>query len=284
MSATVTTIRPMLPGDADPAADAVIRGDWGDRRAFFHFASAHPECRPFVAVDAGGAVAGTGVATINGPVGWVGTIYVVPELRGAGVGKALTAAVIDALEEARCATLVLVATDLGRPVYERLGFAVQTRYRILEHDGSAVPAGQTEDEAIRPFGPTDVPTASVLDRAATGEDRRHLLEAFADEPGSWALEGPEGSLRAFLVRPPWGGGATIAPAAEDAVRLLDHRRRLAGPQGRVRAGLLDENVQGFARLDEAGWREAWSAVRMIRGQPLDWSPGQIWGQFNHALG
>jgi GNAT superfamily N-acetyltransferase len=283
MTATATTIRPMLPADADPAADAVIRGDWGDRRGFFHFAAAHAECRPFVAIDPDGAILGTGVATINGSVGWVGTIYVVPERRGEGIGRALTAAVVDALDDARCATQVLVATDAGRRVYEKLGFAIQTRYRILESDALPAASDGVGDLAIRPFGAADVPAAAALDRAATGEDRAHLIAAFATEPGSWALAA-DGTLRAFLVRPPWGGGATIGPDVDHAVRLLDHRRRLAGPGGRVRAGLLDENVDGLARLRGAGWTEAWSAVRMIRGAPLDWTPERIWGQFNHALG
>lgn len=275
------SIRALTPADVDPAADAVIRGDWGDRRRFFAFSAGHAESRPLVAVDPAGAIVGTGVGTVNGTVGWVGTIYVVPERRGEGIGGRLTAAVIGALERAGCRTLVLVATDQGRPLYEKLGFTIQTRYRILEHDA----LGDREtDPNVRPFSRDDVDQAARLDRIATGEDRRHLIAAFAGEAGSWALDGSHGELAAFLVRPPWGGGATIAPDAECAIRLLDHRRRAAEPGGRVRAGLIDDNATGLARLSEAGWRPVWTAVRMTRGDPLDWRPAWIWGQFNHAIG
>jgi len=58
----------------------------------------------------------------------------------------------------------------------------------------------------------------------------------------------------------------------------------AGPEGRVRVGLLDENDEGLARLTEVGLRLTWSAPRMLRGEPLVWRPEWIWGQFNHAMG
>jgi hypothetical protein len=48
-----------------------------------------------------------------------------------------------------------------------------------------------------------------------------------------------------VVRAPWGGGATIAEDPADAMRLLDARRRSAGPEQRVRAGIVD-HVDGLA--------------------------------------
>ena len=52
----------------------------------------------------------------------------------------------------------------------------------------------------------------------------------------------------------------------------------------MRVGLLDENVEGLARLTEVGLRPTWSAPRMLRGEPPAWHPDWIWGQFNHAMG
>jgi hypothetical protein len=48
--------------------------------------------------------------------------------------------------------------------------------------------------------------------------------------------------------------------------------------------LLQENVAGLERLLSVGWTESWSAPRLIRGEPLDWDPTAIWGQFNFAIG
>jgi len=67
-------------------------------------------------------------------------------------------------------------------------------------------------------------------------------------------------------------------------RLLEMRRRSTGLSGKAGAGLLGSNVAGRERLRSAGWHEEGSGVRMIRGEPLDWHPEAIWGQFNGALG
>ena len=280
-TSTRATIRPMLPSDVDVASDAILRASWGDRRTWFEFATSQPQCLPVVA-EIDGRLVGTGVGTANGPVGWVGTIWVDPDHRGAGLGRALTQAIIDGLEAAGCRTLVLVATDQGLPLYERMGFRLQTRYRILEAAGLD-PALGAPDKAIREFAPVDLPAIVDLDRAATGEDREHAIRRFASPSTARVLD-VEGVLGGFVIRAPWGGGATVATEARDAIRILDARRRASGPGGRVRVGLVEENVTGLAALEAAGLTPIWSAPRLLRGDPVDWRPDWIWGQFNHAMG
>jgi predicted N-acetyltransferase YhbS len=270
----------MTPADIDQIVAAFLREDWGDRRANLDFATSHPETRPFVA-DADGTVVGTGLVTISGPAAWIGTVWVEPSWRRRGVGLALTQATLEAAEAAGCRTLVLVATEVGRPLYERLGFEVQTWYRMLEAPGLD---GETADPRVRPFAPADLQAIAALDRVVTGEDRAHLHRSFADPQTARVLEHDDGSLGGFVVRAPWGGGATIAPSLADAEVLLHARRVLSGSDRRVRAGLLAENEAGLERLLGAGWVEGWRAPRLVRGDPLPWQPTAIWGQFNLALG
>ncbi|MGH2476982.1 MAG: GNAT family N-acetyltransferase [Candidatus Limnocylindrales bacterium] len=276
-------LREMTAADIDPAVRAILADDWGDRRSWFEFAVASPTCRVFVADDGEGGIAGTGVATINGPVAWIGTIWVAPGQRGQGLGRALTQAPIDAAEAAGCRTLVLVATERGRPLYERLGFELQTWYRTMEAPGLAGDEG-APDPRIRPFRPDDLGAMGGLDRTATGEDRSRLLSALATPAGTQVLADDTDRPRAFLIRAPWGGGATIATRPDDALAILRARRLASGPDRRVRCGILLDNEAGAAALEADGWTEAWRAPRLIRGAPLAWHPEHIWGQFNHALG
>jgi len=168
-------IRLMTPADVEPVATAFLRENWGDRRLNLRFVTAHAESRPFVA-DAGGQVVGTSVLSINGIVGWIGTVWVDPAWRRRGIGLDLTRATIEEADRAGCRTLVLVATEAGRPLYERLGFEVQSWYRILQVDGLD---GASADPRIRAFRAGDLEAMAALDAAATGEDRAHLLRAFA---------------------------------------------------------------------------------------------------------
>ena len=271
----------MTPSDIDAVTESILRADWGDRRTWFDFATSQPECRPVVAEIEGGRLVGTGVGTANGAVGWVGTIWVDPAHRGAGLGRALTQAVIDGLEDAGCRTLLLVATDEGLPLYERMGFALQARYRILEAPG--LEATDVAEGSVRPFEAGDLEAMIGLDAMATGEDRAHAIGRFA-APGTTKVLAADGEVRAFVIRAPWGGGATIATRPGDAMQILDARRRAAGSTGRVRVGLVEDNAGGLAALEAADLRPIWSAPRLIRGEPLPWRPEWIWGQFNHAMG
>ena len=81
-------LRPMTAGDVEPVVAAILDDDWGDRKAWFAFALASPACRVFVAEDGNGRAVGTGVLTIHGSVGWIGTIWVAPSMRRRGIGLA----------------------------------------------------------------------------------------------------------------------------------------------------------------------------------------------------
>ena len=271
----------MTAPDVDAATAMILRGDWGDRRVFLEFATSQPECVPVVAIEAG-EVVGTGVGTANGGVGWIGAIFVDEAVRRRGIGRGLTDAVISGLDDAGCRTLVLVASQECRPMYQGMGFELQTLYATLEAFGKPTDAGA--DGAVRAFESADLDAMATLDREATGEDRRHLLARVATAESARVLVGTSGTLDAFTVRPPWGGGATIARRIENGVRILEARRAGLGPDRKVRAGLPIENQAGVARLQELGWNRSWNAPRMIRGGALDWHPNEIWGQFAMALG
>ncbi|HUQ44648.1 MAG TPA: GNAT family N-acetyltransferase [Candidatus Limnocylindria bacterium] len=278
-------LRRMRPDDVDAATEMVLGHGWGVRREWLAFAASQAACTPLIA-EFDRAVVATGVGTANGPVGWIGSIFVDPAFRGRGLGRAITQGIIDALDSAGCRTLVLVATSEGRRLYEPMGFQVQTHYRILEAPGLAAPDEPDEPAApsIRPFHSDDLPGLVALDRAATGEDRVHALNRLAVAATAKVAVGADGEISGFLVRPPWGGGATVARSIEDALTIVRARRVTSGLDGRVRVGVLQENREGLERLGFEGFRQAWSAPRMLRGEPLSWRPELIWGQFNHAMG
>jgi GNAT superfamily N-acetyltransferase len=275
------TIRPMTSDDAAPAADVIVRGGWGDRREFFGWAVGHDGALPVVAV-AEGTIVGTGVGSVHGRAGWVGAIFVDAAHRSRGLGAALTRWVIEDLETHGCTTLVLMATDLGRPIYEKLGFRVQTHYHMLATTG--LPRVGGDDDGIRVFQSADLPAIVELDRRVTGEDRAAVLASFVERGSAIVATDAANRVAGFLVRPPWGGGAMVAPDPRDALRLLAWRRRAAGPEGRVGAGLPTENEVGRTILAEQGWQEVARPVRMVRGAAPEWDPTALWGQLGGPLG
>jgi GNAT superfamily N-acetyltransferase len=275
-----TTLRTMAPTDVEPIAIAFERQGWGDRRSMLNWVTRYRYARPLVAV-ADDTIVGTGIACINGPVGWIGTIWTHPDRRRRGIGMALTEAVVRAAEAAGCRTLVLTATEAGRPMYERIGFEVQSGYRILEAPGTGIGA---DDPRGRPFRAEDLGAMARLASQATGEDREHLLTSFASPETARCWDDRDGRLAGFAVAAPWGSVHAIAPILDDGLAILRDRRSRRPPDHRVRTGLLIENEAGLERLLSDGWTDAWQAPRLVRGDPLAWEPRSIWGQFSFAIG
>ena len=280
---TAYQIREMTGDDVDAVGDVTAAGNFGDRREFFRVAVALSSCRPIVAMSDGHPI-GTGLGSIHGGVGWVGVIFVSPELRGRGIGRALTEAACEILDGAGCHSLVLVATELGRPIYERMGFREQTRYHMHPADYLAEMPAPPPGAVIRPILPADLESVVALDRQATGEERRPLIDAYASRGWLLADDDAAACLRGYLLPTFRGNAALIAPRAEDALCLMEAHRHLIPAGGTAWTGLLTENEPGRRLLAERGRTEWRSFPRMVRGPEPDWQPETIWGQFNHAMG
>ncbi|MBO8128419.1 MAG: GNAT family N-acetyltransferase [Peptococcaceae bacterium] len=271
-------IRPITAKDVEPAISVLQEQGW-DNRQQFEFYFNHPSCHPFVAV-VDGKVVGTAVGTRNGNVGWLGNIFVSLKFRRYGIGTALTSTLIEHLEKLGCRTLLLIATDLGRSIYERLRFTAVTCYHVFE--GPAL-ANLPRHPLLRPLTADDLPRVCELDRWVTGEDRSDLLRAFSDK--GWVVTSENGSICGFYISTPWGRGPIVATDPDAGKTLLDLRRaRDGGPDTVVKHAMTTENAVGRKYLARSGFKEINRLTRMIRGEPLHWHPAAIWGQFNFALG
>ena len=265
-------------GDVPAASSVGAEVGWPGRERRFAFFVGHPYCEAVMA-EADGRAVGVGFGTRNGAAGWIGLVCVRPGYQGRGIGAAITERVAELLEGRGCRTLVLTVTASGRPVYERLGFSVETHYR-----GFAGPGLQPEppEEGVRPMAPEDLPSVCDLDRRMTGEDRSHLLRALAG-PG-WVMDGDDGGVIGYHLPVPWGGGPLITPDPDAAKALTRLARTLAGPDGNVTFWLAEENEAGADLMAEMEFERSRCLPRMVRGEPSRWSPGSLWGLFSLGRG
>ena len=63
--------------------------------------------------------------------GYIWGVYVAPDNRGKGIGRALTQAVVEHLRSVGCTQVHLHASPAGRSVYESLGFVTSTEMRLV---------------------------------------------------------------------------------------------------------------------------------------------------------
>jgi ribosomal protein S18 acetylase RimI-like enzyme len=266
-------IRPAGPEDLARLGPVYEQSGFGARLAgVVGFAKARLEGEVVVA-EAGGELAGVAAGAVFGATGWVGGVAVVPAHRRAGLGGALTEAIVDYLEAAGVATVLLHATALGRPVYERLGFVAETAYLTLV--GPTLPRAARQPP-VRAGRAADLEAVVALDLAATGEDRGRLLTALWPAGG---LIAGDGRPLGYHLPSPWRpGGAIVAADPGAGLALLDAVR--AAPGEDVAISVPAANPAALAFLEAAGFSERFRTVRMHRGPRLRWDPAALFGAHN----
>jgi GNAT superfamily N-acetyltransferase len=268
------TLRSARPDDLVRLGPLYERSGFGARLAgVVGFARARLDGEVVVA-EADGELVGVAAGAVFTGTGWVGGVAVVPGHRRAGLGGALTEAIVEFLEGRGVATVLLHATALGRPVYERLGFVPEAAYLTLT--GPTRP-GSPGDPSLRAGRQADLEAVLALDLAATGEDRRRLLGALW--PTGGLVAAGNGRLLGYHLASPWrSGGAVIATDPGAGLALLDAVR--AAPGDEVGISVPAANTPAVQSLESAGFSERYRTVRMHRGPRVPWNPAALFGAHN----
>ena len=268
----VAAVREARHEEAGAIADLLSRAAFGptvSRLVAFPRTSPHGDV---LVADNGGDATGAVCCVSFGTTGWIGALGVAPEARRHGVGRALTEAAVERLHDRGAATVLLFATDMGRPLYERLGFVIEGAATAWRGTAGAIPTGVQ----VRRLREGDREAVSALDRAATGEDRSNLLEALHPLAGVAAERA--GTLAGWAAKAPYGAGIAICAHDDKAgVALM-----AAAANGPAPATLVvpDANAAAMANLRRWGFRAANAGERMRLGPPVAWRPERQFGLFN----
>jgi GNAT superfamily N-acetyltransferase len=222
--------------------------------------------------DVGRASVGAVCTLSFGATGWIGALGVEPRRRGRGIGMGLTEAAIARLRDRGARTVLLFATDLGRPVYDRLGFVAEGA--VTAWRGTAGLAGGAL--AVRPLREADRGRLAALDAAATGERRERFLDHLRPLDGLAAER--DGELRGWSARSPYGAGVAVcAPDAEAGAALLAAAARGPEPTTLV---VPAANAAAARALADWGFRPTAAGERLRLGPAVDWHPERQFALFN----
>jgi GNAT superfamily N-acetyltransferase len=190
-------IRLLTDGDVDAALALSASCGWNQRAEEWHMMLQIAPSGTFTASTPDGVV-GTAIGIDYGQFGWIAMMLVNPAWRGRGLGARLLEAAMGAVPPEL--PIRLDATPLGRPLYERYGFVLESSLTRHVRPADAGPPPAPDGE-VRPLAESDLATVMRLDDRISGAHRHDPLRwAFGDAPRyAWIGEKSAGSL------PPEGG-------------------------------------------------------------------------------
>jgi GNAT superfamily N-acetyltransferase len=255
------------------AVDVLRRAGFGSQVArLLEYPRRSPNGVILVAEGPGHSVVGVACTAAFATTGWIGAVGVAPEARRGGLGTALTEAAVRWLRGRGAQTVLLYATEAGRPVYERLGFVSEERAVAWRGVAGAAPPLD-----LQRLGDPDRARLRALDQAVTGERRDAVLDAIHPLAGVFAPGGVNG-MTGWAIASPWGAGTAIAATRpETGVALM--AAATSGPA----AGTLivpDGNLAADDALRAWRFVRLNDALRMRLGPEVRWHPEHQFGLFN----
>lgn len=225
------------------------------------------------AVEAEGQLLGTALWWPYGDdFATIGMIIVSPDAQRQGIGGRLMAAL---LADAAGRRITLITTKDGEPLYTKLGFArcgfITQHQAVLDK----VPAIDTA-VPVRAATPSDREAIGAVDAAASGMDRRVLLDALLEVADAVVVE-RAGVISGYGCVRRWGRGVVIGPvvaaSAEDAKAMV---AVLASAYEGVFVRIDVTDVSGLAPwLVKIGLPQVDRAPIMALGAPPVSAPGTM---------
>ena len=244
---------------------------WGDITPSIDFYTRSSFCFPIkIIVD--DEIAGIGTAIIHHTVAWLAHIIVRDTFRKRGIGRFITETLINSPEVKKCETVYLIATELGAPVYEKVGFETETEY--LYFKDVTIEKGIITSPMICPYESHFKTQVLDIDKTNSAEDRivhlePHLEKGYVYSPGK--IEG--------FYLPTFGDGLIIANKPSAGIELLklhlQSNNKIAFPK---------DNLAARNYVYEKGFKEFSTGKRMRIGKKRDVRLANIYNRIGGNVG
>lgn len=284
----MVTVRPLTPDDFALGMELKTEAGWNQlprdwRRAY----ELEPQGGYVGLCD--GVPAATLTTCVFGRVAWIAMVLTRSSFRGRGLATALLKQSLADLERRGVESVRLDATALGRPVYEKLGFTVDsgiTRFYGKPTIPSTTPT--SSDLRIRPFAASDVDAAATIDRAVTGNDRTKLLRwVHEDWPEACFAAEQNSDLIGFGMARRGSRATQIGPVvthdSHAGCALLAAAFERLGDSG-IYLDVPHENPLARDFVLAAGMVAERDFFRMTRGNRVDEKNERVWANYGPEKG
>lgn len=219
---------------------------------------------------------GVGELIINGKIGWLGNIIVGKEFRNQGFGKKLTERLVDMAKAKGCESTYLLATPMGKSVYQKLGFQESGKYLFFKK--GEMNFLQEKNESIIPFDQQYQNEIFDLDYRAMGEDRSKVLALHLEE--SFVYKNPtENKISGFFM-PQLGDGVIICNNTIAGFEFIKKRETF----GMERIIIPEECTETIEFLTQNKYTHFRDASFMYLGKMKKGNPKMVYSRVGGYLG
>jgi len=255
-----------------PALKDLQPDDWGDIIPDMEFYLHYPFCNP-VKATLNGRIVGIGTSIIFERSAWLAHIIVDSEFRNKGIGGEMVHHLLETLQEKSIDTCLLIATELGKPVYVKAGFNIVCEYLFFERRDPWINCHVSEN--IVSFKEEYRSDIYELDKKMTGEDRIPLLTDYLKNA---LLYLENGSLQGFYL-PGLKEGMIVACKENAGLELMKLKYPTVD-----KAVLPSDNQAGCQFLMQHGFIKSNTGTRMVYGKYTDWKPEMMYSRIGGNLG
>jgi GNAT superfamily N-acetyltransferase len=247
--------------------------NWSDIIPEFDYYLKSPFCTA-LKKEIDNKIIAVGASVLFGHTSWIAHIIVDEAHRKKGIGYTITEDLLIKLDKQHADTCLLIATELGRSVYEKLGFKAECEYLYFKRNED--PGNLRLSDKIRDYKDDYFDALKELDKMITGEDREELL---LDKINTAKIYTEDDILKGFYL-PDLGEGPIIAKNEAAGIELMKLKfsaddYAVIPEQNQAASDFLIQN--GFYKTEKTG-------TRMVRGKKIKWRPECIFNRIGGNYG
>lgn len=245
---------------------------WTDIRPYFYYYSGSEFCQA-LKITSENKIIAVGTTIEHEETAWLAHIIVHPEFRNRGLGAEIASGLIGSLDKTQYKTIYLDATDMGYPVYKKLGFEIETEYIHLDGDYADNPL--TNPAALIPFHERYRDRLLELDKLISGENRLKVLQDHLVTALLYIAD--DKLLGAYF--PKLFDGFILAIDPHAGTELMKLRMRATNS---ARFPITNQTASNF--LLNNGYKQIRTSKRMILGEKRKWQSDRIFNRISGGLG
>jgi hypothetical protein len=246
---------------------------WPDITDAFKFYCENDYCNPIKAtLDE--KIVGIGNSIMFDKTAWLAHIIVSINFRNQGIGFKIVDLLQKDIKEKGIDTSLLIATELGEPVYKKVGFRKVTDYRYFKKENDLIKKELSKN--IQPYKDVFYKDLIQLDNYVSGENREKLLKNYLNESFVYV----DNNVIQGLFIPNLGEGPIYALTPNAGKELMRFKYSSVD-----KATIPSENQTGIELLKAFGFNETnTTGKRMIFGQDIEWKPTMIYSRIGGNFG